>query len=241
VASTTTTTDPDHYKCYSTLRSSFDRRDVSLEDQFMTTTASVLRPSRFCNPANKNNEGISDPTAHLNCYKISEPRFQPIDVVVENQFGQQNLTVTKADTLCVPAEKDMVPSDLNINHFKCYKVRATRGTPAFTSRDVSVMDQFEDKMTTVIRPALLCNPVDKNGEGMPFPENHLTCFKIKDVSGQPAFQAQPIEVSDQFVTEDLNLTQRADCSRVRMLCVPSSKRLASPSGAFLDLGAGVLD
>jgi hypothetical protein len=215
---------------------------VTLEDQFVTTTARVLRPHRFCNPANKNNEGISDPTAHLNCYKIREPRFTPVDVVVENQFGQQNLTVTRPNTLCVPAEKDMVPSDLNINHFKCYKARTTRGTPAFTPREVEVSDQFDmNKLTNVIKPLLLCNPVDKNGEGMPFPENHLVCFRVKDVPGQPRFQPQPIEVSDQFVIEDLGVAQRNECRTVRMLCVPSSKRLASPSGAFLELRSGVLD
>ena len=207
----------------------------------MTSTARVLRPARFCNPANKNDEGMGDPTAHLNCYKIREPKLQPIDVVVQNQFGEQNLTVVKADSLCVPAEKDLVPSELNINHFKCYKVRTTQRTPAFTPRNVSVADQFEDKMASAFTPALLCNPVDKNGEGMPFPENHLTCFKIKDLPGQPTFQPQPIEVTDQFVTEDLNISRRADCSRVRLLCVQSSKRLASPSGAFLDVGIGVLD
>jgi hypothetical protein len=184
---------------------------------------------------------MSDPTAHLNCYKIREPRFQPINVVVENQFGQQNLKVVKADTLCVPAEKDLVPSDLNINHFKCYKVRKTRGTPAFTPRDVNVVDQFEQKMVSAFKPALLCNPVNKNGEGMPFAENHLTCFKIKDLPGQATFEPQPIEVTDQFVTEDLNVSRRADCSKIRVLCVPSSKRLASPSGAFLDVGVGVFD
>ena len=175
------------------------------------------------------------------CYKIKEPRFQKEDVIVENQFGQLALTVTRPDSLCVPAEKDGVPSDLNINHFKCYKVREMRGAPAFTPPDdVDLEDQFETKLTRVIRPKFLCNPVDKNGEGIRNAEAHLTCYRIKDSPGQPRFQRRQVDIEDQFAQQDLKAV-RGDCRASSYLCVPSSKRIASPSGAFIEVRSGLLD
>ena len=232
--------DNDHYKCYKTkqLGAKFAKRNVALEDQFETTVASVLTPRRFCNPVDKNGEGINDSTAHMMCYKITEPRFQRRDVVVENQFGVQTLTVLRPYDLCVPAEKDGVPSGLNMNHFKCYTV--AEGSPKFSEQQVDLADQFETKATTVIRPRLLCNPVDKNGEGIVDANNHLTCYAIRDAAGQPRLQPQQVEVEDQFALQDLN-TLTGDCRKLSYLCVPSTKRIASPSGAFLDATTGALD
>ena len=81
----------EHYKCYQTRQMGieFPTQQVDLEDQFVTTSATVRRPHRFCNPVDKNGEGINDPTAHLMCYDISEPRFERRIVKVENQFGEQ--------------------------------------------------------------------------------------------------------------------------------------------------------
>jgi len=242
---------PDHFKCYKAAEP-FASRQVSLEDQFAATTATVLGPSRFCNPVDKNGEDPGAPTdpAHLNCYRIREPRFEKRDVVVENQFGEQELTVVRPLELCVPAIKNcaMDCDDLlacpDLSHFKCYKVRQPRGAPPFQEiGGVRLNDQFEDKLTTVLRPQLLCTPVNKNGEDPAAPDNqdHLTCYKIKDDPGQPRFEPRTVEVQDQFVMQDLLPTRRTDCRRTRLLCVPSIKRIASPSGAFLEVRGAALD
>jgi hypothetical protein len=244
---------PDHFKCY-TAHAKFDSRDVSLEDQFVDTTARVLRPSRFCNPVNKNAEdpGAANDPAHLNCYRIREPQSVKVDVVVENQFGEQTLTVTRARELCAPAIKNCaLPTqqdcdDLlecsDLRHYKCYRVRHAR--PRFQAiPGVSLVDQFEDKLTTVLRPRLLCTPANKNDEDPTAPDNqdHLMCYAIKDDPGQPRFVPISVRVQDQFVMQDLLPTRRTDCRRARLLCVPSSKRIASPSGAFIELGGSLLD
>jgi hypothetical protein len=164
------------------------------------------------------------------CYKIVEPAGSPVDVIVTNQFGEQALTALRAETLCVPAMKNTVPSDLGIDHFKCYRVRG-RG---FTSRTVTVADQFETQSATVLKPYSLCNPVDKNGEGIRFPENHLTCYTVKE----PRLDPRDITVEDQFAQQDARPFV-SSCRKAATLCVPSTKRIASPSGAFLD--AALLD
>jgi hypothetical protein len=168
------------------------------------------------------------------------------DVIIENQFGAQRLTVKRADTLCVPAEKDQVPSELNINHFKCYKVKRAKGTPKFTPRTVDLGDQFETKATNVLVPRFLCNPVEKRlllpitVHPIVDPENHLACYKIKDVPGQPRFERRQVDIEDQFGDSGLPAL-RGDCRQSTFVCVPSTKRLASPSGAFLDVTSGVLE
>jgi hypothetical protein len=208
----------DHFKCYKT-RAPFPKRTVSLVDQFGSSTATVVRPSRLCNPVNKNSEGIVDETEHLMCYTILEPRGAARDVRVTNQFGTQDLHVIKAVELCNPAEKNLVPSSFNGDHFKCYQVRGK----GFAQRNVSLVDQFETKNTTVVIPKLLCNPVNKNGEGVPNPQGHLVCYKIKDVPGQTSFVPRTVTVSDQFAQSDFKAL-RGDCRQSSYLCVPSLKQ-----------------
>ncbi len=211
----------DHFKCY---RSSgfrrFTPRPVSLVDQFGATSATVTRPVRLCNPADKNGSGIDDATAHLMCYALRESGFAPRDVLVSNQFGQLTLTMVKPQQLCLPATKNDVPSALDLDHFKCYKARGKRGTPRFTPRTVTVADQFEIRTVSVTKPLLVCNPVDKNGEGIGSPACHLTCYRIVDRGTE--FVPRPVTVEDQFTQQDL-LPLRGECRRSAFLCLPSDK------------------
>jgi hypothetical protein len=156
----------------------------------------------------------------------------PIDVIVTNQFGEQALTVIKPETLCNPATKNMVPSELDIDHFQCYRVRG-RG---FTSRTVTVSDQFETQTATVLKPFSLCNPVSKNNGGIRFPESHLTCYTVKQARMLPV----DVTVQDQFEEQDSHPFVNT-CRKAATLCVPSSKRIASPAGAFLEETSGILD
>src|SRR5262249_56445372 len=87
--STTTIAGPplDHFKCYKTKAGvPFTPQTVDLVDQFGTTRGVAVRPFRFCNPASKNEEGISDPTAHLMCYQLKDaPEAPRREVLVRNQ------------------------------------------------------------------------------------------------------------------------------------------------------------
>lgn len=194
--------------------------DVSLVDQFGPTTVTVYKLEEFCNPVDKNGEGIHDPTAHLTCYKLKDvtPRFERRDVITEDQFGPPSLTVTlkKPERLCVPSEKNGVLSDLNVDHFQCYNADEASGTPRFERVEgVSLEDQFADTTATVYKLEQVCNPVDKNGEGIINEEGHLTCYKLKDV--RPKYQRQEVGAEDQFG----ELTLRV--GKPRRLCVPSTK------------------
>ena len=97
----------DHYKCYEA-KGYAPRETINLEDQFgKERGVRVGKPAFFCNPVNKNGEGILDPEVHLTCYEI-ERKGEKRDVVVENQFGEQTLTVDEPELLCVPSGKTAV-------------------------------------------------------------------------------------------------------------------------------------
>ena len=207
----------DHYKCYKTLGARNDTRTVTLADQFGTEQVTVKRPIRLCNPADKNGEGILDPTSHQMCYKIAAQPFVQRVVLAQNQFGDNYLRIIRPESLCNPAAKNFIQSDLQINHYKCYRARSLN---RFQPRQVTVQDQFETRTGTLIKPMLFCNPVDKNGEGILNPSAHQTCYKFQ--ADGMTFQSPTINVLDQFGALDLR-TIAGTCRKADLLCVPSLK------------------
>jgi hypothetical protein len=99
----------------------------------------------------------------------------------------------------------------NANHYKCYDVVDSE---PFTSRTVTLRDQFESTQAGVLRPVKLCNPVDKNGEGIPQPQLHLVCYEIVQISGTLEHK---VLIRNQF--GDLVMTVDGP----DLLCVPSDK------------------
>ena len=107
----------DHFKCYDA-KGEPVLQTVHLRDQFGDENALVGEPKFFCNPINKNGEGILNPEVHLICYNIPDVgdkhghERHKQDVVVENQFGDQTLKVKNPKLLCVPSKKlDVISKD----------------------------------------------------------------------------------------------------------------------------------
>jgi nitrous oxidase accessory protein NosD len=223
----------DHFLCYGA-SAWFRGTKVSLSDEFGEWDARVKKVVSFCNPVDKDGEGIFDPTAHLACYDLSSHRFHQRYVTVSDQFGEQILKIVQPESLCVPSEKDGVPSDLNLDHFECYKAVAKPWTPRFQPQSVSLVDQFGEVDATILGPVSFCNPVNKNGEGIINPDRHLTCYKILPEKSHklnpwwkrgwwwPKPPTDNVWVENQF--GDLNVKVRA----AETLCVPSEE--VSPLG-----------
>src|SRR5262249_55552360 len=105
----------DSYRCYRAMRATpiFAPRHVTLADAFETTTGFVSRPDTTCNPADVAGEGMGDATAHLACYRMREPAgFASRTLLVRNRFGDETLTVSRPQGLCVPSEQNHVTSAL---------------------------------------------------------------------------------------------------------------------------------
>jgi hypothetical protein len=221
---------PDHFLCYKAKEKSgtpkFQKVIVDLEDQFgLFLDVEVEKPKMFCNPVDKNDEGINDPTAHLTCYKVkrgSEPKLPKRVVQTDDQFGELTLKIgSKPKTLCVPSEKDGVASELRLDHFQWYKAKEKSGTPKFEKLNVDLEDQFGTFLDMEVeKPEHLGTPTDKNGEGILNEESYLTCYKVKQASGTPKLPKRVVSTLDQFGELTLKLG-----SKPKTLCVPSTKTL----------------
>jgi hypothetical protein len=147
-----------------------------------------------------------------------------------NQGGDCATEEDCGNTTYCPPPLAPNPLDHDVDHFKCYKVKVDKNAgPAFP-KDVgtAVYDQFDSTGTRFLRvkkPFELCNPVDKNGEGIKEPNRRIVCYKVK-----PATDQKKVRVSNQFGIEELDL------GKEKLLCVP-----ASPSAAFLDVSSNVFD
>ncbi len=118
-------------------------------------------------------------------------------------------------------------NELSLDHFQCYDARSDE---PFAPRDIELSDQFAAQLgVTVLRPVLLCTPVNKNGEGFSTPDGafgpHLTCYQTRDARGEEAFERHQVVVRNQFGQQILTVLKRKG-----LLCVPSEKAPAPDGG-----------
>ncbi len=106
----------DHYKCYKVKdlkNPKFEKTTVSLTDQFGIVDGDyeAKKPFVFCNPVDKDGEGILNTDDYLTCYKAKGPRMDRSsrpNVQVVNQLGTLQLQAKKAFLLCVPSTKTVI-------------------------------------------------------------------------------------------------------------------------------------
>ncbi len=104
----------DHFKCWQVkdlkIPTKFQKRNVTLDDQFVDETVEVKKLFLICAPADKDESGINDPDAHQCCYKIkSGTKLSSTRVEVGDQFGIHTLLVQKPKFLCQPCSKTVLP------------------------------------------------------------------------------------------------------------------------------------
>jgi len=221
---------PDHYlgyKAEETEDTEFIQRLVHLADQFVTGIFNVKEPKMLFNPVEKHFGGeeflISDPATHLKAYEIEEIERRD-NILVENQFGQIIVSTTEAELLLVPTTKSHEDPDVPelgnpfADHYKCYKVDQF---DQFSTIQVTLFDlNFgAEKLFDVKEPKLLCNPVDKNGEGIRNTENHLLCYDVEPADEFEKNKKISVFTNNQFGPEQLDVEEE------KQFCVPSTKTL----------------
>jgi len=95
----------DHYKCYDVTRALPVNATVSLVDQFNTENVTVRKATWFCNPVDKNGEGIINVEDHLVFYDIVPQTPFSTSITAVDQFGSHPLNVTGSLYLGVPSKK----------------------------------------------------------------------------------------------------------------------------------------
>jgi hypothetical protein len=98
----------DHFKVYK-IQEQPVGLDVWIRNVFTPffTPVSVVRYSKFLNPVDKNFEGIIDPFSHLNWYRIITEPDPARRLLINNQFGTQELVIESSEALLVPTEKSI--------------------------------------------------------------------------------------------------------------------------------------
>jgi cysteine-rich repeat protein len=194
----------DHYLCHKAKAGKMPLGTVSLADAFGTGTVQLTRPEFLCAPADKNGEGVIDAVTHLLAYRATGFDTQRVAVDVTDQFGTLTLNLKSTRGLLVPATKTHPPGPPplppdpamhEVDHYRCVDVGVTRKGPRFTKRVVNVADQFVVGVAKVSKPVRLCVPTDKNGEGIPRPDDALLCYKV---TVEPSQTPVAVQTADQF-------------------------------------------
>ena len=130
------------------------------------------------------------------------------------------LHITRPYMLLVPAAKSLTPPPpapllTPTNHFKCYKVKGLK----FSKPGLVIDDEFGTLHVDIKKPFRFCPAVNKNNEGIPDPNNHLLCYKIRTSPGFPTFRGvdDPVFITDQFQSPPEGWTVK----HLRDFCVPS--------------------
>jgi hypothetical protein len=235
----------DHFLCYKSRESPGSSRfteiaGLGLADGFLPDSVDVKKRRGICNPADKNREGTLDRSTHLLSYTIRGAKGAPKHVrqtfVVADQFGELSLDTVKPDRLLVPSAKDesnpIGPPDAtqhDVDHYKCYKVRITRGTPKLPKGlQVALEDQFaEPKVFALKKPKRLCIPAEKTfmaaTEPVKNPHGLLTCYKVKRASGEARhLRRAGIYVNNQLEVVNPEGPAQLDTVKVEELCVPAT-------------------
>ncbi len=234
----------DHQLCYTATATGFKiPPNVVLEDQFATKgfAAKVGPLVKNCNPVQKTVDlpagpkvtRITNPNAHLACFKITAPTQPTKTVVVTNQFGSGTLSVGQPQILCLPTWKSLtgppqepVDQPPYLSHFTCYSVTYVAGTPQYkVPGPVSLRDEFTPATVgptpvKVGAPKLLCLPTTKIVDGTTYKlvnaKWHLLCFSVsKTPIRTPVFDL------NQFGKATVNIT------KTNLLCLPSTKKVIS--------------
>ena len=175
---------------------------VSLVDTFGAASAEVKKPRNLCDPI-----PLQSSAPHYQRYPVNTGpnRIKGTRVLARDLFGDHVIELAERDSLYVPAAKDpnrpVGPPPPGDNHYLCYKAKNKRRvcTGDLQSRcrndadcaqaggicDLGFVktsrltDQLGAGTVEVKRPRLFCTPVDKNGEGIPNPDNHLVGYQVK--------------------------------------------------------------
>lgn len=172
---------------------------------------------------------ITNPAAHLLCFRITAATQPTPTVMVTNQFGTAALAPGQPNLLCLPSWKSLkgpphqrLPQPAGISHFTCYPVTELPGLGVYKPPPgLLLRDQFAAKPVPVrvsAIPSELCLPTAKKVGKKVFkivnPVPHLLCFPVTQTPRKPR-----VFDKNQFGTAQLAI------GATKVLCLPSRKTI----------------
>ena len=102
-----------------------------------------------------------------------------------------------------------------VDHYLCYE---PLDLSAHAAVKVRFRDQFGAGDGIVMKPVRLCNPVDKNGQGIVNKRAHLVCYYF-DLQNLPGAKKHTVLTENQFGETKMVV------AKPNMICVPSFKKI----------------
>jgi len=172
---------------------------------------------------------------------VLQPRsVKQLNLSVTNQFHSPTpliIEALKPNRLLVPTAKNLAdppgpPAPRDVDHYKCYQAKVSKGTPKFAPiLGVVIDDQFSPAVPRVFdlkKPMRVCVAADKNGEGIKHSSAHLMCYK--------AVPSKKVCAAAAASNANGACTREADCGGVKgstRFCVAQPK-FQKVSGIFVD-------
>jgi uncharacterized repeat protein (TIGR02543 family) len=220
----------DHFRCYNWHGEMPNPGEVvELTDEFGTFNATVGLGTTLCSPVEKAvNEiaawewvPISHPDYHLMLYMLEDIEPQEWVVTVNNQFGEQELTVSGPGGLAVPTRKDPHGEPVGLDYFLVYEVTESPSMDVI----VDLTDEFGggDNNFEMVEPFafIFGSPVRITHDGevtnIVNPDDHLVFYWMRDEDA--ISEVHTVDVSNPFGQWQLDLFQGDEA----LLAVPSEK------------------
>ena len=107
-----------YMKCKKVARGRYIRKhekvEVMLNDGTESIKVRVMNPVSLCTPVGYNGEELADSASSMTCYRVKDVmrhrrsrhhrNFEWHHVYIENEYGEQTLSMSQPETLCVPTE-----------------------------------------------------------------------------------------------------------------------------------------
>jgi hypothetical protein len=188
------------WQCFNVTGGDDPRESLTLTTEFGDDDVTVRRATRFCETATKNGEGSLEPLAFYLCYTVTGGMDPNEDVTLTTaNFGEDDVTVRSATSMCAPAEKYVEGSyvgDLDLPSQQCFNL-----TGGIDPREGVTLatDNFGEDDVTVRRSNLMCEEalVDADNGALPEPVQRQ-CFTLTG-GNDPN---REIEVRTELVGED---------------------------------------
>jgi hypothetical protein len=223
----------DDFSCYKSKVEGFAELPIMTLSDLQVAGVEVLKATQICAVADRDAEGIADPTIQLMKYQIkTEPGFAkpvPTTMVMRNDLGDISIDTGKPDLMLVPSAigSGTAPpapdfGSHGVDHYRCYRAKLTKDTtltgPAKGTL-VSISDAFTTtKNVEVKKVKRLCVPTDREGDGIKNADGYLLCYQSKSAKGQPKHVRQQgvLVVNPQ---SDLSVATTGEAE----ICLPSQR------------------
>ncbi len=209
---------------------------LSLVDPFETLFFEAVKRSTLCNPAFVEGEGAERADVHLIDYRIRRPSTAAAHVrqeglEVRSTLGNYSYDTVKESGILVPSSKSTTGpiaaldnTSHDVDHYKCYKVKPTKGTPRIDKNTtLAIDDQFGQRaLHQIIRGSRLCVAVDKDGEGVKRPDGHLMCHRARRAKGETPHVGQAnIHTNNELEAANPDGPAVFETIKPSELCVPA--------------------